>query len=390
MLRASKYLLLFILLPSLIFGQETKKKTWKDVVEIRGYLKDMHILNVMNADSAIQDNFLHNRLNFRVYMNPKLTAGLELRTRFFYGETKKLNPFYSAAIDFDPGLVDASFNVYESEAFFLHAMIDRFWIDYTDDKWNIRIGRQRVNWGKNLVWNPNDLFNVYNFSDFDYEERPGSDGIKITRYLKNMKSLEFVYKKAEKFEDDVIALKYEFNHKTYDIQLIGAKFMEDIGLGLGWAGNLKNAGFKGELGYFQPYNQLDTAGSVNFSFSVDYTFKNSMYVNASALYNSAGITDVSQLTNPALFSNTMTAKNLMPNRFTYFAQTSGQFTPLFSGSFALIYAQGIDIVFAMPSLAYSLSESWDLMLAGQSYFGSLNGNFGMLGSGIFLRVKWSF
>ena len=34
----------------------------------------------------------------------------------------------------------------------------------------------------NLVWNPNDLFNAFSFVDFDYEERPGSDALRIQKY----------------------------------------------------------------------------------------------------------------------------------------------------------------------------------------------------------------
>ena len=111
----------FLLLAIIAFSsaaQDDKESWWKDKFEARGYLRDMHILNVFNSDSSLTDNFLHNRLNFRFYPTKNLTAGLEVRNRFFWGETKQTNPFYSAFIDRDPGLVDMSFSLYESKAFF--------------------------------------------------------------------------------------------------------------------------------------------------------------------------------------------------------------------------------------------------------------------------------
>ncbi len=384
----------FLLLAIIAFSsaaQDDKESWWKDKFEARGYLRDMHILNVFNSDSSLTDNFLHNRLNFRFYPTKNLTAGLEVRNRFFWGETKQTNPFYSAFIDRDPGLVDMSFSLYESKAFFLHSTIDRLWFDYSDEKWNLRLGRQRINWGMNLVWNPNDLFNVYNFADFDYSERPGSDAVKIQRYFKKLRSLELVYKFTGNFNKDVFALKYAFNARSYDVQLIGAKYERDLSLAMGWAGNLKNAGFKGEASYFHPYeNLLDTSGLLVFSSSVDYTFSNETYLNVSVFFNSDGADSPKALDNPILFSGTPSAKNLMPSQFAWFAQYSGPITPLLNAGGAVIYAQGINILFLTPNLGYSISETWDIGIFGQTYFGSMNGPFRNLGNSIYLRTQWSF
>jgi hypothetical protein len=62
------------------------------------------------------------------------------------------------------------------------SVIDRIWLEYHREKWHARAGRQRINWGMGTTWNPNDLFNTYNFLDFDYEERPAVDAIKV-QYL---------------------------------------------------------------------------------------------------------------------------------------------------------------------------------------------------------------
>ena len=74
---------------------------------------------------------------------------------------------------------------------------------------------------------------------------------------------------------------------SYDIQLITGVYQKDWVMGAGWAGNLKNAGFKGEVTYFVPYESYFNSENVlSASVSVDYGFKKGLYLNSSVLYNS--------------------------------------------------------------------------------------------------------
>ncbi len=72
----------------------------------------------------------------------------------------------------DDGLVDMSWNIVEKQSFLLNTTIDRLWFDLHFNKFQVTVGRQRINWGQTFVWNPNDIFNAYSFFDFDYVERP--------------------------------------------------------------------------------------------------------------------------------------------------------------------------------------------------------------------------
>jgi len=74
--------------------------------------------------------------------------------------------------DNDPGFVDMSRNIVSGSSYFLNITADRFWLDYHQQGLDLRLGRQRINWGQTFVWNANDVFNSYSFFDFDYEERP--------------------------------------------------------------------------------------------------------------------------------------------------------------------------------------------------------------------------
>ena len=111
--------------------------------------------------------------------------------------------------------------------FVFNSMIDRLWLKYQKDKIEISIGRQRVNWGVNTIWNNNDLFNAYNFIDFDYIERPGSDVVRFIYTGDNLSSFELVYMPNER-KGYALAGLYKLNSFGYDFQLLAANYFNDI------------------------------------------------------------------------------------------------------------------------------------------------------------------
>jgi len=126
-------------------------------------------------------------------------------------------------------------------------MIDRLYLDYTSGNWQFRVGRQRINWGINTAWNPNDIFNAYSFTDFDYEEKPGSDAILAKYYINYASSIEIAVKAFDDWEKAVAGMLFSWNQWNYDFQLLAGYMQNNLVGGGGWAGNLWNAGFKGEI-----------------------------------------------------------------------------------------------------------------------------------------------
>ena len=153
---------------------------------------------------------------------------------------------YSEMIGSDHGLVDLSWNILNKQSFFLNTTIDRLWVDFNYGKFQARVGRQRINWGQTLVWNPNDIFNAYSFFDFDYVERPGSDAIRLQYYPDSSSAFELAVK-ADYENNITAAALYRFNKWGYDIQFLAGYFnSEDIVAGAGWSGALGSVSFRGE------------------------------------------------------------------------------------------------------------------------------------------------
>ncbi len=381
------FLTLFII-HGLSFSQEKKK--FKDVVNIYGYVKYLPSFSFTNSNDITSDHLIHNRINIKTFISNSFTARLDVRNRIFFGETVNNTPFYGQLVDQDNGEVGMSYLLFDEDAVVVHSIIDRAYFDFSKEKWEIRAGRQRINWGINLAWNSNDLFNAYNIVDFDYQERPGSDALRVQYFTGDVSHIELAYKPSKNFDESIIAGLYKFNTAKYDFQIIAANYYRDIALGGGWAGNIKNAGFKGEATYFQTReNFSDTSGLLSLSTSIDFSFKKGIYVNGAFLLNSDGLTS-SGSGLPSFGASQLTAKSLMPSKYSYFAQLSGAIYPQLNGSTSVIYGQGMNILFFMPALAYSLHENWDLSLTGQIFFGEEQNQFKNLGNSIFLRMQFSY
>ncbi len=367
---------------------------------LNGYIKDLRTYIPAGTNGLLVDNLLHNRLNFKWYAAEPLTLVAEARNRVFYGEVVGLTPSFGTLVnDANNDVFDLSHNLFDKKALVVNVMLDRAYIDFTKDKWEVRLGRQRINWGINTIWNPNDWFNAYSFFDFDYEERPGSDALRIQYYTGYASSMEVAVKAADSLADMVGAGLWRFNRWNYDIQFLAGVMRTDLALGSGWAGNLGNAGFKGELAYFHPYRSpLDTSGVFSGTFGVDYAFKNSLYLSGAFLYNSLGITDPLPLNDPAsgVAANTIASafqlspKSLSPFKYSFFTQAMYPISPIVNAGLAIIYSTAGHTMFINPLLGISLNDNLDLALVGQSFFTTTLSDAYIGGSVFFSRLKWSF
>ncbi len=378
---------LLMLMPVMAFGQDTIPRK----LSLNGYVTNMQsfMFQNINGDWTI-DNLVHNRLNFKWHNNPNnINAALELRNRLFIGESVSGNPDYAKMIDTDNGLVKLSDNIATGNSYLVNSRIDRAYIDYTKDKFQLRIGRQRINWGQCFIWNPNDIFNAYSFFDFDYIEKPGSDAIRLQYYNTTTSDLEVAVKEDNNHKV-TSAVLYRFNKWNYDIQFLGGILNDqDYVIGTGWSGNIKGASFYGEISYFQPKHHFaDTSGILVASLGSQYTFKNSFMLQFEVLYNQNKSTGFSSFMD--FYNMSLSAKNLSFTTFTFMLEGSYPVTPLFNISLAGMYFPKINGIFIGPTLTYSLTNNIDFSIITQSFEGQLAKGNSQNYNFAFLRLKLNF
>lgn len=381
-------MLLFSLAGGLTAQDEQRKVT------LNGYLTSMQsvMFDSLNGD-WIMDNLIHNRLNLYWYPTDKITASLQMRNRLLFGESISMIPGYDDAIDSEQGWADLSINLLEGDSYLLNSAIDRFWLQYSSGRFVITAGRQRINWGQTFVWNPNDIFNAYSYFDFDYTERPGSDAIRL-QYYPNYTSTAELAAKVDSSGRITAGGLYRFNILSYDIQLIAGILQEDDFFGgLGWSGNIGQAGFRGEGTYFHPMDlPADTTGIFMGSVGLDYTFSNSLFLQAEYLYSINPLVSLDAVTGS--FTGQLTVKQLAFTKHTLFLSLSNPVTPLLNITLAGMYFPKIKGFFAGPSLSFNAFENTDLGFFLQ-YFNAelpdINGGNSRQDLALgHLRFKWSF
>lgn len=375
-----------ILLPLILWlGIASSSQAQKFIMN--GYVSNMQSVMFEEIDDFwFSENLFHNRLNFKYYATDNLVFDLEIRTRFIYGDFVKIIPGYSDFVNSDAGYVNLSCLIADKPSFLLHTSIDRLYLDYSIGQFQIRLGRQRINWAQNLVWNPNDIFNAYSYFDFDYAERPGSDAVRIQYYTGSSSALELVVK-TDSSNKLTGAGKYLFGVSGYDIQILGGILgEEDLVLGTGWSGNIKGAAFRGEFTWF---HSLENTHKEEFMISVssDYTFKNSLFIGLEFLYSNI---DYDYNSFGEFYFTTLSVKNIAFTDINLMTQASYPFTPLFVGSFAVIYYPSENGFFMGPSMEYSLKENLSLYFVLQHFQGKFDADSLQKTSFAFLRLKWNF
>ena len=178
------------------------------------------------------------------------------------------------------------------------------------------------------------------------------------------------------------------NRWTYDFQAFTGIFHTDRTLGVGWAGNLGSAGFKGEATWFTPYGTYSDPSAFVSSISVDYGFRNGLYLLVSGLYNSAATGSVLNLAQ--LQSETLSAKNLFPFRYTGFVQGTIPASPLLRTSLGFMFSPTGNALIALPDISWSVANNWSVDLVGQLFYADQGASWQALGKSGYLRVKWGF
>jgi len=334
-------------------------------------------------------NLLHMRQNLRWYVASPVTAGLELKERLFSGQgagdlARGINAFTLRLPRFDwtGTLVD------RDEAY-CEAGIDRFWIELTHRGLELTVGRQRIAWGTNLLYNPIDIFNPSSPLDFDNEEKPGTDAVRVTLYPGPNSVVEAAWAPGREAALTSAALRLKINRMGYDWVFIGGRRASDHVAGFAWAGSIADGGFRGEFLYADPRSGEESEAPRHLSAAIsgDYTFRNSLYIQTSVLYNSRGTTgDAGGLVQIESYQH----GDLSPARFSLSGEIAGDLTPLWRADFLMIINPGDGSGYYGPSLSWSAMTDLDLVFQALLTSGGAGTEFGDQGSVWMLKGKYSF
>ena len=381
------------LFPLSTFPQDSPKTDWGSFTA-KGHLQYLENVWLVPDSKEWQTmGQMNNRLDFGWYKGG-FSANLGGRNILNYGQmVYDYYPYLGDAAAIDYGLMNLTFDLANDSSYYFITNIDRANINFTHKNFEVIAGRQRINWGINMVWNPNDIFNTFNYFDFDYIERPGCDALSMQYYTGMTSSVQVAWK-IDSDNKSTIAGMYRFNKWNYDFQVMTGVMPNDFVLGGGWSGQIKGAGFTGEFTYFQPVGELKKNPEQNASFvgslGANYTFPNSFYLHGSVIYNSEGTTGNAYFGNVILGGRDISPKTLTPSRMEIFGEMAYQISPLIRGDISGIINPYDGSLFIGPSIDLSLTDNIGLLVLGQLFFGEPKTEYGNYGQILYGRLKWSF
>ncbi|MEH6454323.1 MAG: hypothetical protein V7782_14930 [Psychromonas sp.] len=366
----------------------TATKKW----DLNGYIQYLSTATLLDDDANALDHLILQRFNYEYRFTSQLRFNAGMRNRLLWGDSADI-PGYADAIEYDFGYWDLSTNWLDDNGMIGNSQFDRLYIDWSNNNWQSQFGRFRINWAVNTLWNPNDIFNSYSIYDFDYQERAGSDAILLSRKLGFASAIDVVYNPNSDSDLDSYASRYLFNNQGWDVQVLAGKSRLDYVLGVGFAGDIKGAGVRGELSWFEPSQEewenesLDT--SLVTSLETDYRF--------SSIANWVGRIAVLYISDPDSVENTgqflnfpRTARTLSFTRFTYYADFGFDISSLNRLTLSSSYYDDGSYFLGLSD-AHSLSDDWQLMAVLQRFDGSSKSLFGKTpGTLIFAQLIWSF
>ncbi|MGR5485040.1 hypothetical protein [Vibrio alfacsensis] len=363
------------------------KKQW----DLDGYIKYMATYALPDNQTNTLDHLVHNRINVEYRFSSDWRVNIGMRNRVLWGDAADF-PLYADLVSLDNGYFDLSKNWREDGVIF-NTQLDRFNISWQREDWGARVGRFRVNWSMNTVWNPNDIYNAYSIYDFDYEERAGTDAIMGSYHLGFADGVELVFTPARRSGQDSTALRYFANQSGWDYQMIVGRSRLDYVLGFGFSTDIYDAGLRGELSWFDPvdsnYQGTPTQKTAVASVETDYSFggQRSWLGRFAWLY----ISEPQEVTSALTYLNLpLDAKTLSFTHHTWYSDLSFDLTPLNRLTLSASYYDDHSYFVGLSS-SYSLANDWQLLTVIQNFGGSRNSVFGEEPTTLlFANIKYSF
>ncbi|TKB50637.1 hypothetical protein FCL40_05675 [Ferrimonas sediminicola] len=358
--------------------------------ELSGYLKGMTSLSQPDGAASRSEQLLHQRIDLEYRGRQGWRFNLGMRNRLLYSDALS-QPGYDDLIGGDRGYWDLSANWLERDSMLGTSSLDRLYLTWQDSLWQLRGGRFRINWSMTTVWNPNDLFNAYSIYDFDYEERPGSDALMLTRQLGVASELNLVVSPSDDPDRHSYAVRYLFNHLGWDAQLLAGKSDLDRVVGLGLASDLGGAGIRGELSHFDPSDQASQLRQPSWVVSLegDYSFAGprNLSVRGALLYISEPLAPPSAAD---YLRAPLTARTLSFTEFTGYGELGWDLTALTRLTLSASYYDDGSL-FTGASFNHSLADDWTLLGVVQRFDGSTASLFGQSPATLwYAQIRWSF
>ena len=266
-------------------------------IDFSGYAEDLPVFESLKQELAdlygSEKNQFLNLTRVRLRASANLWENSRIETEYeidglYYNSTPQLELGSSGKTNRQ--IIRLRWTPVNEKHFQLTHFIDRLYLWQGFKSGSVVVGRQRISWGTGRVWNPMDLFNPINPASYYKIEKDGADAVSAKYAFGNFTDLNVVFNPQEKINHSNYAFRFRTNYAEYDMSVMGGYFDRRIVGGLDFAGNLFDAGVRGE-GIISVSKDSTEDRFIKFILGVDNQFTPEFYALAEYLYNGEGKTD---------------------------------------------------------------------------------------------------
>ncbi len=291
-------------------------------------------------------------------------------------------------------VADLRWHPVEEEHIQLQHFVDRLYFRQNFLWGSVVAGRQRISWGTGRIWNPTDLFNPINPVSFDKIEKDGADAVSFKYYLGSFTDLQLVYnpRRARGQADNApdapdssnYGARFRTNTAEFDVSVMGGWFDRRTVVGGDFAGNLLEAGVRGEMVYAMKNDDRDAY--VRFVLGADYQFTSRLYAVIEYLHNGEGKTDRDAYELGRLFAGEIL------NTGTDYLYVGGTYLlhPLVVGTYGATFGLGDGSGFVTAGATWSTSDNSSLTAGLLLPFGDEKAEYWYYPSSLYLQGEFYF
>lgn len=344
-----------------------------------GYLLNLSIIQLKRSPiSNYGHNYLQNidrlRLRPEIYLSDHVNFSIEQETFIHY---KNLGEFFSERYKNIKGqLFDLHFTLINNRLWQVTHFVDRMYMKINLEKISITFGRQRIAWGTGRIWNPTDLFNPIKPTNFAKIEKDGVDAALVKYNVATLTDLSVVINPSKFYTN--YAFRFRTNFSEIDFSLMGGKFLNDFKIGADFAGNLLNAGIRGEI--------IASSRIVKYILGMDYQISQKIYFLTEYHFNGEGKSKKEFYDLYGLFNNNSIylAKNYILFQFSYLVH------PLSTVSILINQNMNDNSSFLSLNLSYSILDNLNLSWITNIFSGNRFTEYWYYTSSLLIRSEYYF
>ncbi|MDD5432840.1 MAG: hypothetical protein PHO70_07675 [Candidatus Omnitrophica bacterium] len=327
----------------------------------------------------------------RLRLDAKYKPSDNLLFHFIYDNNMIFNDF-SKTPDFDLirqknqknlAFLDADRVISDKDHFYWEHLLYRGYVKYTSDKMHVTAGKQAIDWSRMRFYHTLDIFNPVSPLDIEKDEQVGVDALNTEFFPAGLPSINLLYVPYKNRSRNGWGVKISERIKDYDLGFIAAEYRKERTFGVYFDGNLKQAGFRGEITATRDDTQRDFA---RVNLGIDHNFNPKLYTVAEYFYNGGAQDNPEQFFSSFVYSEQVLSmfKNLLSVGAEY------ELTGITKIANYFIFDLEKGSGFYNPEIRCNATTNLDLCIGAQIFWGSQQSEFGDYQNLFYTQAKLYF